>query len=72
MGLDGLMRTDTFVDVFLSRCFLKEPFGRPSFFLAMIEPSGRSDRSLEVSSPTGAMLKDGTKLPSFFGRPRGF
>ena len=72
MAFDGLIRTDSFVDVCLSACFLKDPFGRPVFFfLAIIEPSGRGDRSVEVSWPIGAMLKDGTNSPFFRGRPRG-
>ena len=72
MAFDGSERTDGFIDVYLSACFLNDPFGRPVFFLVTVGPLRRSERSVEVSSPIGAMLKDGTNSPFFRGRPRGF
>ena len=63
-GIDGS------AEVYLPPFF--QPFGRPTFFLSEMEPSGRRDCSLEVSSPTGAMLKLGTIPPLFGGLPRGF
>ena len=70
--LDGLNGIDGCTEMSLLPVFLNEPFGRPSFFLIETGPSGRSDCSLEVSSPMGAILKDGTTVSPSRGLPRGF
>ena len=72
IAVDGLDRTEGFVDVRLTAFFLNVPFGRPIFFLISMGASGRSDCSLEVSWPMGTVLKDGMIPSPFRGRPRGF
>ena len=47
-----------------------DPLGRPPFFFAVMEPSGRSEGCLEVAWPIGATYEDGRS--SARGLPRGF
>ena len=72
MPVDGSDNAESFFDVSWTVPFLSVPLGRPGLLLITMEPSGRSDCSLEVSSPIGATLKDGRILSPFRGRPRGF
>ena len=50
----------------------KDPLGRPPLFFNLMEPSGRSEGSLEIAWPTGATWKDGSTLSPARGLPRGF
>ena len=65
-------KAERFGDVSWIAFFLNEPFGRPALFLVRVEPSGRSDCSLEVSSSSRVTVKDGSSLSAKRGRPRGF